>query len=336
VISGREKMAFMAWRDELEISKQERKEAAEAQKAEAARQKKMKRPGTRNMSMYDGGKPTAVKTLGTQIASIYEGKVVSDELMDKSNRPREPMPDFLKNFFIRQYGLKSIALKNLANLAAGVRKEAANNLRLDIFGGLAGVLNPDDYQDGKCDMMMEALKALFPTDQIKERLEGSPEMPVASVAFATLAAFTSKYYFTDEDDLVTVDGEPDLHPTVKKELVDLVGEIPEGDDPDEAPVSLDKWMDWLLKEYTESRENAEKFFADLYIEYDTNKDNCLDLTEFQNLIHAVDEGKDDMIIMEMYNMALDCTGDGDNIAQDAFVFVAMHYHLPCIKVEKTE
>lgn len=38
-------------------------------------QKKMKRPGTRNMSMYDGGKPTAVKTLGTQIASIYEGKV---------------------------------------------------------------------------------------------------------------------------------------------------------------------------------------------------------------------------------------------------------------------
>jgi hypothetical protein len=29
------------------------------------------------------------------------------------------MPDFLKNFFIRQYGLKSIALKNLANLAAG-------------------------------------------------------------------------------------------------------------------------------------------------------------------------------------------------------------------------
>ena len=30
--------------------------------------------------MYEGGKPTAVKTLGTQIAAIYEGKVVADEL----------------------------------------------------------------------------------------------------------------------------------------------------------------------------------------------------------------------------------------------------------------
>jgi hypothetical protein len=33
------------------------------------------------------------------------------------------MPVFLKNYFIREYGLKSIAVKNLANLAAGVRKE---------------------------------------------------------------------------------------------------------------------------------------------------------------------------------------------------------------------
>ena len=65
------------------------------------------------MSMYEGGKPTAVKTLGTQIAAIYEGKVVADELMDKQGRTREALPDFLKSFFIRQYGLKSIALKNL-------------------------------------------------------------------------------------------------------------------------------------------------------------------------------------------------------------------------------
>ena len=90
-------------------------------------------------------------------------------------------------------------------------------------------------------------------------------------------------------------------------------------------------MDWLIKEYAESRGNAETFFVDLYTEYDTNKDNCLDLTEFTTLIHAVDASKDDMAIMEMYNLALDCTGDGDNIAADAFVFVAMSSHLPCMK-----
>lgn len=34
-------------------------------------------------------------------------------------------------------------------------------------------------------------------------------------------------------------------------------------------------MDWLIKEYSESRANAEHFFAELYTEYDSNKDNCL-------------------------------------------------------------
>ena len=38
--------------------------------------------------------------------------------------------------------------------------------------------------------------------------------------------------------------------------------------------------------------------------------------------------KDAVHIMEMYNMAIDCTGDGDNISEEAWVFVALHFHLP--------
>ena len=295
---SREKIGFYAWRGEVDLSKDERKAEKEAAAKTEERNKKMKKPGSRNMSMYEGGKPTAVKTLGTQIAAIYEGKVVADELMDKQKRPREPeaMPDFLKN-----------------------------------FGQLLGMIEPDEFEDGKCNVILEGLKALFPADQIKERLEGSPEMPVASLACATLAAFTSKFYFTDKNDLVTVDGQPDLHPPTKEELVALAGDNPDGLDEDDLSVPIDKWMDYLVNEYQESRGNAEKFFEALYTEYDTNKDNCLDLTEFTTLVHAVDPTRDDSMVMEMYNMALDCSGDGDNIAPDAFVFVAMQYHLPCVK-----
>ena len=131
--------------------------------------------------------------------------------------------------------------------------------------------------------------------------------------------------------MVTVDGQPDLHPTTKEELVALAGDNPDGLDEDDLSVPIDKWMDYLVNEYQESRGNAEKFFEALYTEYDTNKDNCLDLTEFTTLVHAVDPASDDSMVMEMYNMALDCSGDGDNIAPDAFVFVAMQYHLPCVK-----
>ena len=43
------------------------------------------------------------------------------QIADKAGKPRKSFPDFLKHHFVRLYGLKSIALKNLANLAAGVR-----------------------------------------------------------------------------------------------------------------------------------------------------------------------------------------------------------------------
>lgn len=121
-----------------------------------------------------------------------------------------------------------------------------------------------------------------------------------------------------------------MHPNVKEELIGLA-ENPDGADVDSLTVSIDKWMDWLIKEYSESYENAQQFFGELYIEFDTNKDNCLDLSEFTELVHAVDPAKDEMAIMEMYNMALDCTGEGDNIAQDAFVHTAMQFHLPCFR-----
>ena len=67
--------------------------------------------------IYEGGKPTAIKTLGNQIANVYQKKIKSDETHGAWNR--FSMVDYVKQHFILQYGLQSVALKNLANLAAG-------------------------------------------------------------------------------------------------------------------------------------------------------------------------------------------------------------------------
>jgi len=138
------------------------------------------------------------------------------------------MPDFLKHYFIRQYGLKSIALKNLANLAAGVRQEHATNTRLRLFGKLAGMLDPDDYHDSRVNMMMEGLRALFHTNEIHGHMEGHPSIAVTSLASATLAVFTSKYYFPDDDELLLVEGKPMLHPDMEEEIRELA-------DPEDKP-----------------------------------------------------------------------------------------------------
>jgi len=172
------------------------------------------------------------------------------------------------------------------------------------------------------------------------------EVPLSRLAQATLQVFTSKYYFTDDDDLLVLDesgnGPPVLHPKVVHELCGLAksdetyikGDLAElgsqvsAEDSEELTVGIDLWMDWLHKQYMESRANCEALFAKLYSIYDSNQDSCLDLKEFTALIHAVDDSRSDIAIMEMYNMALDCTGEGDLIIQDAFVYVAMHFHLP--------
>ena len=158
-----------------------------------------------------------------------------------------------------------------------------------------------------------------------ERHEDSPDVitythlqvPIAKLAQATLAVFTSKYYFTDDDDLVVIDPTgnqpPVLHPKVVHELcaLSVVGEDYVKDDlpdigkgvpqeqRDQLVVDIDKWMDWLLKQYIDSRQNVEALFKQLYNQYDTNQDSCLDLNEFTELIRALDETRSDQDIMEV-------------------------------------
>ena len=126
-----------------------------------------------------------------------------------------------------------------------------------------------------------------------------------------LAAFTCKYYFADDDDIIRVDGAPMLHPEVRQELAALAAKtelVPDAlsrgasadhslrttsSNPhsDEAEVDIDVWLAWLLGEYEESLANAEQYFHGLYSKFDLNKDQTLDLHEFTNLIHHVDPSK---------------------------------------------
>mmetsp|Transcript_2401 Transcript_2401/g.5696 ORF Transcript_2401/g.5696 Transcript_2401/m.5696 type:complete len:259 (+) Transcript_2401:2287-3063(+) len=222
------------------------------------------------------------------------------------------------------------ALKNLANLAAGVRKEFEKVLRLKIFGQITGMIEPDQYEDGFCDALMLGLKNIFPPDQIKERMDdGNIGIPLFTIASATLSVFSSKYYYKDEDDIVIRNGEKDLSDGVKQQLMELA----QGDSPETMSIGIDTWMEWLVKVYKESKLNAEKFFEGLYMEFDTNNDHVLDFAEFTTLVRTVDPQLGDHEVLEIYNQALDLTGEGDSISLDAFVLVACLNHLPCVKTE---
>ena len=82
-----------------------------------------------------------------------QAKAIADSKNDLAGRPREAAPAFLSGQLIRQFGLRSIAIRNLRNLAAGVRKEAAANPRIGLFGRVVGMLDPAGYHDGLCDVV---------------------------------------------------------------------------------------------------------------------------------------------------------------------------------------
>ncbi len=55
-----------------------------------------------------------------QVAILYQAKALSDSKNDRMLRPRETAPEFLTGQLIRHFGLRSIALRNLRNLAGTV------------------------------------------------------------------------------------------------------------------------------------------------------------------------------------------------------------------------
>ena len=106
----------------------------------------------------DGSRPLPCKAILHQIVAMYHAKACADSKCDLTGRQRESAPRFLSGQLIRQFGLRSIAVRNVRNLTAGVRKEAPTNLRIRLFGRAVGMLEPSGYHDGLCNVVCGPLR----------------------------------------------------------------------------------------------------------------------------------------------------------------------------------
>ena len=123
-----------------------------------------------------GGKSTCRPMPTTNIVrlvdKIYAAKVGADETDDKKNHRRESFPLFIQLFLTQEFGLKSIADKNLKALVAGVHKfsrqeEVAlgkvsehERARIQVFGELAG-MGHSEYSWVVVDCMMDLIRQLY-------------------------------------------------------------------------------------------------------------------------------------------------------------------------------
>jgi hypothetical protein len=125
-----------------------------------------------------GPSPMAFNPLRKMISTLYEAKIMADEVDDREGHTRSPFPEFIQEHFINHYGLKSLADKQLGKLVTGVRKysnEGSKNfdLRIKIFGVLSGILAPDEYSSVTLNFVLDVMRMLFVSSMIDESLNHS-------------------------------------------------------------------------------------------------------------------------------------------------------------------
>ena len=70
----------------------------------------------------------------------YEVKILADGKDDAAGRARQPFSDFMKDFLVRKYGLKTIAMKHLGEIYASVQKNSDQIPHMKMFGLIAGMV----------------------------------------------------------------------------------------------------------------------------------------------------------------------------------------------------
>jgi hypothetical protein len=134
------------------------------------------------------------------IAQIYEEKIRIDDNDDAEGRPRQNIVDFLQDVFLRQFGLRSLALKQTVAMRQSMEKFAETTARARVFCFLCGTRLKDEWSREATDFLLYVLRQVFPKTQIRDRMdlkatEQQPMVPLELVLVSTASAFASKYGF---------------------------------------------------------------------------------------------------------------------------------------------
>ena len=159
------------------------------EEGEAPKKKKKKKPKV---------KPLPISKTLDNIAGIYEKKVKADAVDDAKDNDRDSLPEFLQDFFLQMYGMKSMARKKKAQFKAGVMHNIDDNIRCKWFAALTNWL-PEDafgeqtipYRKNAIDAYLFVMQRVFPPASIEELLDDDPCLIKEAVCIEAIEALFS-------------------------------------------------------------------------------------------------------------------------------------------------
>jgi hypothetical protein len=152
------------------------------------------------MELRGTAKAMSYQQMSKFIAQIYEEKIRIDDNDDAEGRTRQNIVDFLQDVFLRQFGLRSLALKQTVAMRQSMEKFAETTARARVFCFLCGTRLKDEWSREATDFLLYVLRQVFPKTQIRDRMdlkatEQQPMVPLELVLVSTASAFASKYGF---------------------------------------------------------------------------------------------------------------------------------------------
>lgn len=286
-----------------------------------------------NPKIFKGKKinPMPPHQLFTMIANILEEKAKADAVDDSVNNRRDPFPEFIKEYLVHKFGLKSIALSNLQAIILGVKKGAKGDRsnddspqRLETFGLVAGIIDHDAWHEDLSNMILYALSVMFRMENIKENMDHGPKKNLAvdpSLALDSCTEAWSHYGFGEMPH--------ELHDEIVNKSRQTGGAL-----------LLHDWIEIMTQAWLAKSMQVHKSLITTFLAHDSNGDQVLDYEEFHGMVRELtnDGGGeavevDEHMVSKIFSEALeesnymDPSGDHDSMHPQAFVRVARQYHL---------
>jgi hypothetical protein len=280
-----------------------------------------------NVPLGGRGSPTpmALKALRKEIGKLYEEKVQADEVDDRESHIRSPFPEFIQDHYINQYGLKSLADKQLGKMVAAVHKFSEQgspdyDARVRVFGALSGILKPSAYNSARVNFILDILRMLFVSNLIDESLNHAD----CAVSYEQLE--------------VAIECIHEIYQSAVPEglLQDLkaIGEpVDVGEAEPILELQIDPLMDICLKYWEVSMSAGNELLVKTFQHFDEDGDGMLSIEEFANIVAQVDDDfnqphRSRKQVMKMYQAAIDESQQGeDQITITGFTIVAAHFNL---------
>jgi len=260
------------------------------------------------------------------MAEIMAQKVDQDKERDKLRQPRQLLPDFCRDYFLKQTGVYSSATKRLCEFILALRKHKDADPMVRIFGFLVNAYWDEDWDEHAASFVLNAVKDAVPAGLVLGRLLNT-EKPTVRLSDAILAserALASKYAvgfpFVGIWKKIRDLSEVGLLET------DLDGED-EGDDG--KLVKLFAWLDVLLAHWREQLKVCKtQTFYIIEREQKLRPDDSgvLNWVRFVGMMREAKDDITDTEIMEVYRETADLTGrHQDKLSQEAFYEVCRRH-----------